>query len=325
MPRNIDNSMVLVMGITGSGKSRFVNLLRAGAAREGPDLASTTKECQIVPIQVGSELVHVVDTPGFDDTTNSDAKTLQSITNFLGTQYALGIVLKGIIFLHRITDIRMQGSALKSMTMFKDVCGDHALKNVILLTTFWDLLEDQSVGARRQQQLRDDFWSDMIAKGSYVRRFNGTAGMAEALIIRLMGKEPMVLKIQRDVMQHRMRLEDTAAGERIMAIMEQSLRQKGEELNDLEMQMLEADDEQFSQLARQWWECKEEESKQRQRIHSVRQILEAEMGQEIVKKVKKQKRKFRFRDNIQLFANILGLVISATTNVVLPLLGGIGL
>lgn len=228
--------------------------------------------------------------------------------------------MKGIIFLHRITDIRMQGSALRSMTMFKDLCGDHALKNVVLLTTFWDLLEDQSVGARRQQQLREDFWSDMITKGSHVRRFNGTRGMAEALIIRLIGKEPMVLRIQRDVIQQKKRLENTAAGERIMAVMEHDLRQKGEELEELRKQILETRDGQFMPKWRKFQECLEEETKQRERIHSVRRILDAEMGQDIIKKVKKRRRKFRFRDNIQLFASLLDLTISLTTNVVLPLL-----
>ncbi|KAI3317399.1 hypothetical protein HD806DRAFT_550471 [Xylariaceae sp. AK1471] len=132
-----------------------------------------TRECQIVRVRIGSELVYVVDTPGFDDTTRSDAEVLEQITKFLGTQYALGLALKGIIFLHRITDVRVQGSTLSSMVLFQELCGDHAFKNVILLTTFWDLQDDKSIGARRQQELRDDFWSEMISKGSQVRQFDG--------------------------------------------------------------------------------------------------------------------------------------------------------
>lgn len=81
------------------------------------------------------------------------------------SQYQLGIPLKGIIYLHRITDPKMQGSALRNFQMFQKICGENALGNVILLTTMWDKLKEEMEGLDRDQELREDFWSMMEERG----------------------------------------------------------------------------------------------------------------------------------------------------------------
>ncbi|OTA92984.1 hypothetical protein M434DRAFT_386421 [Hypoxylon sp. CO27-5] len=312
--------MVLVMGVTGSGKSRFVNLLKGGAAEEGDGLSSVTQQCQIVRVRIGSELAYVVDTPGFDDTTRSDADIFEEITNFLGTQYALGLALKGIIFLHRITDMRIQGSTLSNMIAFKEMCGDNALKSVILLTTFWDVLGDKSLGARRQQELREDFWSDMIAKGSQVRRFDGSRDMAEALVMRLVDKPPIVLQIQCDIMLQGKRLEDTSVGKRIVTRLERSLLEKDKELEEVQKQISGISNIRLSRDLRQLEDRLEKILRQRERIYASRQKLKATLGPEINAKVERQKGSSVVKDKIEFFATLLGLTMSVTTNIILPLL-----
>ncbi|OTA63747.1 hypothetical protein K449DRAFT_394307 [Hypoxylon sp. EC38] len=312
--------MVLVMGVTGSGKSRFVNLLKGGAAEEGDGLSSVTQQCQIVRVRIGSELAYVVDTPGFDDTTRSDADIFEEITNFLGTQYALGLALKGIIFLHRITDMRIQGSTLSNMIAFKEMCGDNALKSVILLTTFWDVLGDKSLGARRQQELREDFWSDMIAKGSQVRRFDGSRDMAEALVMRLVDKPPIVLQIQCDIMLQGKRLEDTSVGKRIVARLERSLLEKDKELEEVQKQISGISNIRLPRDLRQLEDRLEKILRQRERIYASRQKLKVTLGPEINAKVERQKRSSVVKDKIEFFATLLGLTMSVTTNIILPLL-----
>ncbi|KAI1386329.1 P-loop containing nucleoside triphosphate hydrolase protein [Hypoxylon trugodes] len=314
-------SMVLVMGVTGSGKSRFVNLLRGGSVEEGDGLMSVTQECQIVRVKIGSELAYVVDTPGFDDTTRSDADIFEEITTFLATQYASGLALKGITFLHRITDVRMQGSTLSTMTMFKELCGDHALKSVVLLTTFWDKLSDKSIGARRQQELRQEFWLDMTAKGSQVRRFDGSRDMAEALVMRLVDRPPVVLQIQRDIMQQGKRLEDTGVGRKIATRLDRSLEEKDKELEDLEKQISKASKRRSSRDLKQLEERLGRKLTERERIYASRQKLKASLGPEINAKVEKQQKSSPIMDKIQFFASILGMTVSVTTNIVLPLLG----
>ncbi len=67
--------------------------------------------CQMVPVQIGQSKVLLIDTPGFDDSKRSDTEILTEISRLLATQYKLVVTLKGIIYLHRITDNRFQGSA----------------------------------------------------------------------------------------------------------------------------------------------------------------------------------------------------------------------
>ncbi|KAK3687456.1 P-loop containing nucleoside triphosphate hydrolase protein [Podospora appendiculata] len=234
----VDAGMLLVMGLTGSGKSHVVNLVQAGSAKEGADLHGETPRCSIVNIVIGNQLVHVVDTPGFDDTYKSDSEVLEEISRFLGAQHAYGLKLRGIIYLHRITDVRMQGSALSNLAMFQELCGKEALDHVVLCTTMWDLLKDKATGARRQQQLRTEYWADMVRHGSFVRQFNGSTGMAVALVCRLLNKEkPVVLRIQKELIDDGLPLGETLAGREVVSRLANNLQAKNAAIADLNSQI----------------------------------------------------------------------------------------
>lgn len=79
--------------------------------------------------------------------------------------------LAGIIYLHDISENRMFGTSRKNLDMFRKLCGDDALKNVILATTKWAGVSPE-LGARREKQLADMYWNEMIDHGSTVVRFN---------------------------------------------------------------------------------------------------------------------------------------------------------
>lgn len=63
-------------------------------------------------------------------------------------------MLSGIVYLHRINQPRMQGSAKTNMPVFKKLCGDNALGNAILATTMWDVTEVQ-LAEEREKQLQE--------------------------------------------------------------------------------------------------------------------------------------------------------------------------
>ncbi|KAM5357310.1 hypothetical protein ACJZ2D_016396 [Fusarium nematophilum] len=210
--------VILVMGATGAGKSYFVNQLKRGGAREGHSLRSETRACQGVNVEFGygekTRVITVVDTPGFDDTTRPQAEVLSEITEYLATQYAIGIPTKGVLYLHKITDNRMTGSASMYLDLFQDIVGDAALKNVILITTMWNKIrdEDEVEAERREQELLDVFWRDMIDKGSFAAQFHGTQDGAVALIYHLAGKSSVVLKVQEEAYDQEKAVIDTSVG-----------------------------------------------------------------------------------------------------------------
>jgi chromosome segregation ATPase len=67
----------------------------------------------------------------------------------------------------------MQGSSMEHLRMFRKLCGLEALKNVLLVTTFWDTVSDTE-GRRREQELstNNEFWGRMIQKGSQMKRWS---------------------------------------------------------------------------------------------------------------------------------------------------------
>jgi hypothetical protein len=121
--------------------------------------------------------IYLLDTPGFDDTTRSDTQVLKELATFLGATYSKDIKLAGIIYLHRITDNRIGGHALRNLAMFQKLCGKESLANVVLATTMWDKLKDvDAVQAARDaetQLIENPKWrGDMIDEGSKVFRQN---------------------------------------------------------------------------------------------------------------------------------------------------------
>lgn len=161
--------------------------------------------------------VTVVDTPGFDDTWRSDAEILAEITEYLATQYALKIPLKGIIYLHPIYENRMKGSARKYFEMFRLLCGDQALKNVMLVTTRWDTVgraPDQIGEAlRREQDLLDNWWKPMLRQGANAAQFKGTRGSAEAMVLELVrDRDEVVLDVQRELVDGHKEVGETTVG-----------------------------------------------------------------------------------------------------------------
>ncbi|KAK3391789.1 P-loop containing nucleoside triphosphate hydrolase protein [Sordaria brevicollis] len=225
------DGMVLVMGVTGAGKSTFINTLKPGSVTVGHDLESTQAPPQAVQMFLDDEerlSVTVVDTPGFDDTWRSDAEILAEITEYLATQYALRIPLKGIIYLQPIYETRMKGSARKYFDMFRLLCGDQALKNVMLVTTRWDTV-GQAPGQmgdalRREQELLDNWWKPMLKQGASAAQFKGTRGSAEAMVLELVrDRDEVVLDVQRELVDGHKEVGETTVGMPFMSELENDI------------------------------------------------------------------------------------------------------
>lgn len=165
----------------------------------------------------------LIDTPGFDDTHKSDTDILREVADWLQRAYQNRILLSGIIYLHRITDVRMGGSAMKNLRMFKKLCGDNGLANVVLATTMWSSGVDEKTAVYREEQLRTqpDFWAKMVEKGSKIFRHDrGAASATEIVDYLISRKQTVVLDIQRELVDERKTLQDTAAGAEIQAEIE---------------------------------------------------------------------------------------------------------
>ena len=126
--------------------------------------------------------VHLLDTPGFDDTVRDDFTVLGEVADYLDTTYRNGILLRGIIYLHKIDDNRVRGSSRANLEMLQELCGTDFQKRVIILTTMWDRVTSEK-GRQCEIQLQNKHLGSMIENGSQIRRFSQYWGRVEALKI----------------------------------------------------------------------------------------------------------------------------------------------
>ncbi|KIM86840.1 hypothetical protein PILCRDRAFT_317843 [Piloderma croceum F 1598] len=164
------------MGPTGSGKSNFINVAaRRDGHTVGHGLESQTSDIRTVPenSSTSGQSVVLVETPGFDDSSKSDEEILTMIADWLMKTYKGQLNLATIIYLHRIVDIQMSGSLQKNLKMFKSLCGQEAMPNIVIATTMWRRVWGTE-GEEREARLKSKYWADMIAQGCRVERFQDT-------------------------------------------------------------------------------------------------------------------------------------------------------
>jgi hypothetical protein len=172
-----------------------------------------TSAIQLYSFKHKQRTITLVDTPGFNDTNRSDFAILKEISDWTTSAYEQHRLLSGVIYLHRITDVRMEGTALRNLSMFHSLCGDKATGNVILTTSHWGNV-NPAVGNMREKELlgTESFWGSLIADGAKTARFSGDAASGLELVDKFMGQEKMAMQIQVDIVDDKKAVAGTAAG-----------------------------------------------------------------------------------------------------------------
>lgn len=188
--------------------------------------------------------VYLVDTPGFDDSYRTDYEVLQEIASFLKVSFQDGVKLNGIIYLHRISDNRLQGSAIRCMNMFRKIVGGGTVyQNIILATTMWESV-DPTVGTRREIDLvnHSSFWSKLKQEGCQIRRHQNTKTAAMELVSFFIKErtDKVVLSLQEDLVTKNKELADTAAGKEARDRLAEEVENQRRELKNIKAQLQEA-------------------------------------------------------------------------------------
>ncbi|KAF8181512.1 hypothetical protein BJ912DRAFT_979725 [Pholiota molesta] len=151
------------------------------------------------PFDLDGQMISLIDTPGFDDTNLSDASVLNMIAAYLSYSYDQGKRLAGIVYMHRILDNRVGGISARSFRMFRNLCGDASLRNIVITTTMWDQVEGP-IGEQREKELasKDAFFKLAIDKGARLGRHDNTLASAQTIIRSIIQNHtsPVTLRIQ---------------------------------------------------------------------------------------------------------------------------------
>ena len=111
--------------------------------------------------------------------------------------------LGGVIYLYDMSQPRL----LKNLEMFQVLCGTNAAKAIVLgMTKSEELPRD--VRKKREGQLRENFWSEMIMLGTRMERFEKTTVSAWKILYSILGPRidehthPLILQIRKSVEPH---------------------------------------------------------------------------------------------------------------------------
>ncbi|KAL0573454.1 hypothetical protein V5O48_008509 [Marasmius crinis-equi] len=235
--------IVVVFGGTGTGKTTFVNKASGGSFAVGTGLEScTATPFATQPFSLGHGFkpgVFLIDTPGFDDTTRSDAETVSVIVKALSALYkATNILVSGILYFHRITDVRMSGSSARNLRILEKLCGPEKLPHVLIVTTHWDEV-DQGIAANREKELRDRYFEPVLSKGTQMVRLKPDTPENAQTILKQLARQVFnswtsaPLRIQHELIFERKKLVETDAGREIAQELRQQIGRKEKESGQL--------------------------------------------------------------------------------------------
>ena len=132
--------------------------------------------------------------------------------------------------MHRISDFRVGGIAVKNFRMFRQLCGDNALQNLAITTNMWGEVSLEK-GYERERELMTNgkFFKSALDKGAEIRRHDNSIESGAGILRWIISKQPVVLGIQDEIVNQGRDLAETQAAEELQReIMEEAERQRAE-------------------------------------------------------------------------------------------------
>ena len=146
--------------------------------------------------------------------------------------------------------------------MFRELCGDSTLRNVILVTNMWDEVSPED-GQDRENQLSSNFLKPVLDKGAQMVRHHNTAESAHDIIRRIIKTHPVALRIQEELVDEQKDIVDTAAGEVVNKELNELMRRHQAELKKVQEGIEQA--------------LKEKDEETRQELEEDRRKMQAQM------------------------------------------------
>jgi hypothetical protein len=231
------------MGATGYGRSTFISLLAQEGVIVGHPLESCTTEVEMLGFIKGGRVGYLIDTPDFDVTTCSETDILNETMDVLNRLDTQRIRLTGLIYLHRITDVMMQGSTVRNLDMLLSLRGEDAFPNNRLVSTMWQTLDDQRFGVERETILKSNqrFGGPIWKDTDQVKRHPGDVTSAREIVSWLINREDkMVLDVQRQMVDEGLMLDETTARKYLSKDLNKLRKRYEKEMEQLKQNLKEA-------------------------------------------------------------------------------------
>ncbi|KAG7089356.1 hypothetical protein E1B28_011046 [Marasmius oreades] len=132
----------------------------------------------------------------------------------------------------------MGGISRRNFKMFKELCGEATLKNVVIVTNMWGEVS-RDVGEARESELmgEDKFFKPVLDKGAQLVRYDNTPETARAILLHLVQNRPLPLRIQTELVDQGKSISETAAGAELNREMMEQIRKHEREMKELQEEM----------------------------------------------------------------------------------------
>lgn len=195
--------------------------------------------------------------------------------------YEQGWKLSGVIYMHRISDFRMTGVGRRNFSMFRKLCGDETLKNIVIVTNMWgEVSLEKGIAREKELQTDDILFKPVLQRGAVMLRHGNTASSAQAILRQIVNNHPQVLKIQKELIDEKKDISQTAAGVELNRELAELAQKHREELLNIQEEMKEALLAKDEETRQELEEVRGELTANMQRIEHDRERLSSEYAAE---------------------------------------------
>ena len=235
-----------------------------------------------------------------------DVRHLSTFWTEILNRYERGRQLSGVIYIHRISDKRFTGIAGRNFKIFCELCGNAALKNAVLVTNMWSEVS-HDIGQAREDELSSDFFKLVLDNGAQMARHHDTIQSAHDIIRRIMENHPVVLQIQRELVDERKDIVDTAAGEAVNKELNEQIRRHRAELEDLQKEMAQALEKKDEQIRR---ELEEDRRKTEERVEKIKKDSEGMAAKYAAEKEKMEAKVKQMEQEMRGLQDLAGIPVT---------------
>lgn len=177
----------------------------------------------------------------------------------------------------------MGGTSNRNFKMFRELCGESSLKNVLIVTNMWSEVKPE-IGEARESELasKDKFFKPAVEKGARMLRHDGTLESAHTTLRYLLNSHSATLAIQQEIVNEQKPIEKTAAGSELRRALDEQADRNKEEIRNLRAEMeaaMRAKHERRGELQREL----EDKQQEYERVEQNSQRMAAEFAAELAR------------------------------------------
>ena len=122
--------------------------------------------------------------------------------------------------------------------MFRKLCGNAVLKNTVLATNTWGEVP-REIGEAREEEISSGLFKPILDNGGQIVRHYDTVQSSHDIIRKIMGNRPVVLQIQRELVDKWKDIINTTAGKAIDQELNERIGRHRVELKGVQEEMIE--------------------------------------------------------------------------------------